>query len=269
MNNLLPSLKKIGVLLGALGPFACSLQDFDALGASSKNTTGGVDQGVGGGGAGMTNQGQGGTRTAASTGGAESGGSSAGVGGRAGIGGTTSGGTTSGGTTSTAGATSAGGAVGELVNPSFESGSAGWVVDPAAELGVPNCTTCSAYVQGPIGTATVHQGAFQLSVYDATRTYAFKVYQVVDGLTDGQYVFSGWFYHGAITTAYLFATDCGGADPAHATVVASDTWVKVTLTGIEVVGGHCEVGFYVEGGGADWLNADDFALAPVAAGDAG
>jgi hypothetical protein len=108
-----------------------------------------------------------------------------------------------------------------------------------------------------------------LSVYDATRTYAFKVYQVVDGLTDGQYVFSGWFYHGAITTAYLFATDCGGADPAHATVVTSDTWVKVTLTGIEVVGGHCEVGFYVEGGGADWLNADDFTLVPVAAGDAG
>jgi hypothetical protein len=267
MNNPLPSLEKIVVLLGALGPFACSLQDFNALGAGSKNTTGGVDQGMGGGasggGAGMATQGQGGTRTAASTGGAESGGSNAGVGGRAGTGGATSGGTASGGTTS------GGGAAGQLVNPSFESGSTGWVVDPATELGVPNCTNCSAYIQGPIGTATVHQGAFQLSVYDSTRTYAFKVYQVVNGLTDGQYVFSGWFYHGAITTAYLYATDCGGADPAHAVVVANDTWVRVSVSGIEVVGGHCEVGFYVEGGGADWLNADDFTLALVAAGDAG
>ena len=268
MNNPLPSLEKIVVLLSMLGPFACSLQDFDALGAGSKNTTGGIDQGMGGdasggGGAGMSTQGQGGTRTAASTGGAESGGSSAGVGGHTGTGGTTSAGTTS------AGATGGGSAAGELVNPSFESGSTGWVVDPAAELGVPNCTNCSAYVQGPIGTATVHQGAFQLSVYDATRTYAFKVYQVVNGLTDGQYVFSGWFYHGAITTAYLYATDCGGADPAHAVVVTNDTWAKVSVTGIEVVGGHCEVGFYVEGGGADWLNADDFTFTLVAAGDAG
>lgn len=255
------------VLLSALGLYACSLQDFDALGAGV--STGGADQGVGG----STNGGEstapaggtgdtGGAMGTTSAGGTQSGGGSVSTGGKVGTGGTS----TTGGASNTGGTAPV---VGTLANPSFESGSTSWLVDPASELGYPNCTNCSAYVQGPIGTATVHQGSFQLSVYDSTRTYAFKVYQVVNGLTDGQYTLSGWFTRGAMTTAYLYATGCGGADPAHSAIPTNDVWTMVSVTDINVIGGRCEVGFYVEGNGADWLNADDFTFAPVATGDAG
>lgn len=244
------------VFLAALGLGSCSLQNFDALGSGVNNATGGLDQGTGGspsdGGGNAATQG-GTTDTGGAVGTSSTGGKSA-------IAPRTGGTSSFGGASSTGGASSAGGASGKLVNPSFESGSNGWMSDPASELGFPNSSLYSAFVQGPIGTATVHQGNYQLSIYNSTRTYQVKIYQVITGLSDGQYIFSGWFTRGTMTTAYLYATGCGGAEPAHSAIPTSDIWTAVSVTGIAVAGGHCEVGFYVEGNNPDWLNADDFAF---------
>jgi len=243
------------VFLAALGLGSCSLQNFDALGSGVNNATGGLDQSVGGG------PSDGGASTA-TEGGADTGGAvgTSSTGGKSAITPRTGGTSSVGGASSTGGASSAGGASGKLVNPSFESGSNGWMSDPASELGFPNSSLYSAFVQGPIGTATVHQGNYQLSIYNSTRAYQVKIYQVITGLSDGQYTFSGWFTRGTMTTAYLYATGCGGTDPAHSAIPLSDIWTAVSVTGIAVAGGHCEVGFYVEGNNPDWLNADDFAF---------
>jgi len=229
-------------LLGALRICACSLQDFDALGAGANNTTGGVDQGVGG--------------TSNTGGNATTQGGSAGTGGRN----TTGGRNPTGGTSAEAGSTTL------LTNPSFEKGSVvGWIVDPASEVGLPNDTAHSVYVQGPIGTATIHEGARQLSIYSATKDFQIKVYQVLSGLVDGQYTFSGWFTRGLMTNAYLYATGCGGAEPPHVDIPLGDVWAQVSVPNIAVVGSQCEVGFYVEGISSEWLNADDFSFQPVPA----
>jgi hypothetical protein len=65
-----------------------------------------------------------------------------------------------------------------------------------------------------------------------------------------------------MTTAYLYATGCGGTDPAQSAIPLSDIWTMISVTGINVVGGQCEVGLYIEGGLTNWLNADDFAFTP-------
>ena len=254
-----PSLSRFGtsIVLCALGSIACSLQDFDALGAGSQYNTGGFAPGTGGSSSdgGDSSSALGGTQPITNTGG------NANLGGRTGVGGRTG----TGGSPATGGATNIGGAS-TLMNPSFELGSSGWIVDPAAELGFPN-SAYSVFVQGPVGSATVHQGSFQISVYNGVKTYQIKIYQVLNGLSDGKYAFSGWFARGAMTSAYVYATGCGGPELAHAQIPPSDAWTMVSVAGIDVVGGRCEVGFYVEGSGTDWLTADDFAFASE--GDAG
>jgi hypothetical protein len=97
-----------------------------------------------------------------------------------------------------------------------------------------------------------------------TDAYTVEIYQTVTGLEDGTYTFQGHFSRGPQNEIYLFARNCGGTDPAPFPVpeTPTDSFVAVALTGIEVSGGSCEVGLFVDSELENWMNADLFSLEP-------
>ncbi|HYP87298.1 MAG TPA: hypothetical protein VEQ59_04080, partial [Polyangiaceae bacterium] len=151
------------------------------------------------------------------------------------------------------------GAVGELVNPSFETANTlGWTVEPSEAL-----TKRHAFVQLPQGTATVPDGGYEFSTWHMTDTFTVELFQTVTGLEDGTYTFQGYFSRGdGFNSVALFARNCGGDDPEPVVVPLTDPaqWLNVELTGIEVTGGSCEVGLSIDSNPTNWLNADDFTL---------
>jgi len=150
------------------------------------------------------------------------------------------------------------GAVGELVNPSFESGNvSGWQVAPSDAL-----AKKYAFVQYPQGAGTVPDGTYEFSIWHKTDTYTVELHQTIKGLEDGTYTFKGYFSRGALLGASLFARNCGGVAPEPIPVPLTDPsqWLAVSLTGIEVSGGSCEVGLSIEATAENWLNADLFSF---------
>jgi hypothetical protein len=150
------------------------------------------------------------------------------------------------------------GAVGQLVNPSFEtSNTLGWTVEPTDAL-----TKRHAFVQVPQGTATVPDGGYEFSTWHMTDAFAVEVSQTITGLEDGTYTFKGYFSRGdGFNSVSIFARNCGGeVDPEPVAVPLTDPsqWLNVELTGIEVLGGSCDVGLSIDSNPTNWLNADLF-----------
>lgn len=242
---------------------SCSFQNFDYL------EGGGGNGGAGGGGAGGASatagkgtleagsssspEGGMGDGLAGSFGGPPEGGKGGTDGGPAGGGGGDEGGT--------GGAAGEGtgntGAVGQLVNPSFEtSNTLGWTVEPSDAL-----TKRHAFVQVAQGTATVPDGAYEFSTWHMSDSFAVEIHQTIRGLEDGTYTFKGYFSRGdGFNAVSMFARHCGGADPEPVPVPLTDPsqWLNVEVTGIEVVGGSCEVGLSIDSNPTNWLNADLF-----------
>lgn len=257
---------------------SCSLQNFDYLQdgggggatggsggsvAGSSHSFGGSDVGgeapadAGRGGSGGSSAGRGGDGndpSAAGDGSGEEGGMPGAAGEGLGVAGTNTGGTSTGG--SATGGAGGSGATGQLVNPSFETGTTnGWTVEPADAL-----SKRHAFVQYPQGASKAQDGTYEFSTWHMTDTYTVQLYQIITGLDDGTYTFKGYFARGAQNAAVIYARNCGGADlPAVDIPVTQGTdWVAVSVTGIEVSGGSCEVGIGVDSNPENWLNADLF-----------
>ncbi|HEX6276194.1 MAG TPA: hypothetical protein VFZ53_24300 [Polyangiaceae bacterium] len=269
------SLPLFGVALAA----ACSLQDFEYLqvpadGPPEGGTSGTGGQGGQGGVSGSSGTpGTGGRGGSSGTSGGSSGASGSagsGTGGRGGSAGTAgegggegggdTGGSSTGGTAGKGG-TAGTGAVGELVNPSFETNTTtGWTVSPPEAL-----TNRWIYTQAPTGSVPAPHGAYELATWHNMTGYQVEIFQNVTGLEDGTYTFSGFFSWGlTINEIYLFARNCSDTDPEPMPIptTPADSFVVVSMEGIEVVGGSCEVGLYVDGSVNSWMNADNFAFEP-------
>jgi hypothetical protein len=149
------------------------------------------------------------------------------------------------------------GAVGELVNPSFETGNTmGWTVLPAEAL-----TKKHAYVQWPVGGGSVPEGHYEFSTWHETDAFTVELSQTIKGLSDGTYTFKGYFSRGdGFNSVTMFARNCGSTDPAPVPIPLTEPtqWLDVEVTGIEVVGGSCEVGIAIDSKPTNWLNADLF-----------
>lgn len=245
-------------LLLAVG---CSLQDFDYLqqgagGSSSAGTSAAAGTSTAG-----TESGQSGEGGAKAAGG---------KGGTAPSGGTTSGGSDSGGTDPGGAGAGGGGAgadgtdgTGELVNGSFETNStAGWTVEPAKALQNP---PRYAFVQPPTSGAVVPDGSYEFSTWHAMDSYTVHLYQTIEGLADGTYLFKGYFNLGTgHNSVEMYAADCGGEDPEPTMVLAAGPgdWNYAVVEGIEVKGGKCTVGLRIDSNPNNWLNADLFTFVP-------
>jgi hypothetical protein len=251
-NRLLPRLAAV-VALSA----GCSLQDFAYLNGGGGGSGGAGDPSSGNSSSGGTKlQGASGDQTSGAVGaGGSAAGSEATNGGEPGempLGGAPS--------EPAAGAPNAGtGAVGELVNPSFEtSNTMGWTVEPADAL-----IKKHAYVQWPVGGASVPDGNYELSTWHMTDMFSVEVYQTIMGLEDGTYTFKGYFSRGdGFNSTQMFARNCGGAEvePVPVPLTEPTQWLAVPMTGIEVVGGSCEVGVLIDSNANNWLNADLFSF---------
>lgn len=147
---------------------------------------------------------------------------------------------------------------GELINPSFEDGLVGWTVDPP---------TPAVFAQwGGKDAANVRavDGNWVLSTWDMSNAYTARIYQVIEGLEDGTYKLTAQVSNKAgLKRGELYAKNCGGTDPAPATLPGAITFFEVSLTDIEVVGGKCEIGLDIDASAADWVNADLFTFTKV------
>jgi len=143
-----------------------------------------------------------------------------------------------------------------LVNPGFELSYSGWTFDPLSVRGT------YVFTQWPTTGSVTVEGQYELSTWTQTVPFTVKVTQVVTGLADGKYTFQGWFNRGdGFNFAYILATGCGGANrQVNIPLTAPTQWLDIQLSGIDVVGGRCEVGFYVDSNAGNWLNADAFSF---------
>ncbi len=249
---------------------SCSFQNFDYLEEAAGNGGSGGVGGVGGSTtagssaqqAGSTSSSEGGMGEPDSGGApAARGGTEAGKGGSGGSGGSEV--TSSAGEGGMAGVAGDGsgnagtGAVGQLVNPSFELGNTlGWTVEPAEAL-----TKRHAFVQLPQGTATVPDGNYEFSTWHMTDTFTVEIHQTVTGLEDGTYTFKAYFSRGdGFNAVSMFARNCGGTEvePVDVPLTDPSQWLNVEVKGIEVVGGSCDVGLSIDSNPTNWLNADLF-----------
>lgn len=147
-----------------------------------------------------------------------------------------------------------GGAVNLLVNAGFEQGYMGWSFTPTTAMGK------YAYTQFPPTGGTDKDGQYELATWSGTDAFTVRIYQVVSDVPPGTYTFQGWFNRGVNNTAYIYAS-CGGANQqVDIPITGPTSWLLVSVTGITVTGGSCEVGFFVDASATDWLNADAFSL---------
>ncbi len=118
----------------------------------------------------------------------------------------------------------------------------------------------------PYASYTEAYGSAHTGTYHGThyRPEAYEVYtyQVVTGLANGTYALSAWVRSsGGQNTAQLQAKNYGGTGRAtDAPATPDGQWVLVTIPNLAVTNGQCEVGFYSNAPGGQWLYYDDVAL---------
>jgi hypothetical protein len=146
-----------------------------------------------------------------------------------------------------------------LENGSFEIGTTGgWTVVPASAIAARHI-----YVETPTGSVTAPDGVYQLASWHGTDTYAVTASQKVDDLEDGTYTLQGYFMRGPGISVELFARNCSTEDPTPVVIPATSTsaFTPFTLSGVEVVGGSCEVGVNITTSApGQWMNADVITL---------
>jgi hypothetical protein len=147
-----------------------------------------------------------------------------------------------------------------VVNPSFDTDGAavgsptGWLTKAG------NNTDASAdYTEAWPGA---HTGTYHGTHYRPDN-YEVYTYQTLTGLANGTYTLSAWVKSsGGQPQAQLRARNYGGiAVSASAPATPSGNWVQVTLTGIAVSNGTCEIGLYSRAKGGQWMYFDDVELA--------
>ncbi|RZK24663.1 MAG: T9SS type A sorting domain-containing protein [Hymenobacter sp.] len=145
-----------------------------------------------------------------------------------------------------------------LVNPGFELDGAavgaptGWLTTTGAG------TNANAdYTEANGGT---HGGTYHGTHYRPD-AYSVYTYQVVAGLPNGTYKLSAWVKSsGGQTQALLRAQNFGGTALSTAIAASTSTWVQVSVSGIAVTNGQCEIGFYSNALAGQWLYFDDVEL---------
>ena len=150
-------------------------------------------------------------------------------------------------------------ATGQVSNPGFEADGqpegapSGWQTTTGAGTN-DNADNTETYPDA-------HSGNFHGTHY---RPEAYEVYthQTVRGLPNGTYAFKAWTKStGGQPHAQLRAQDYGGpAVSANVPATPDGEWVQVTLSGVTVTIGQCDIGFYSRAGAGQWLYFDDVEL---------
>lgn len=144
-----------------------------------------------------------------------------------------------------------------VLNASFDD-------DNAALLSPSQWTTKAGSSPGPWVSYTeawpgAHTGTYHLTHYSPL-PYEVYTYQVVKNLPAGTYTLKAWVKGGGSRICQLQASNYGG--PALATDIPASPsqWTQVSLTGVIVSNGQCEIGFYSKAPAGQWLYFDDIEL---------
>ena len=132
-----------------------------------------------------------------------------------------------------------------LTNPGFESGLTGWTVWSNGNNG-------AAYTE-----SGGHSGSNRLTHW-ANSAYQVSTYQTFTGLTNGTYTLSAWVQNsGGQKTCQLYAKNFGGTEKDFALPTSNGTWTQITITGINVTNGQCEVGIWSDANSGNYCSLDD------------
>jgi hypothetical protein len=140
------------------------------------------------------------------------------------------------------------------LNPTFEADRvamtqpAGWTTSTTTGGGITPYTNVSGGHTG--------NWAWQLSY---TGAYQATLNQAVTGLPNGTYTLSVWAKSsGGQTTANLYASGYGGAEKDASLTKAMTGWTQVSITGIAVSNGTCQIGVTTTAGANQSVTLDDF-----------
>ncbi|MDO7884159.1 glycosyl hydrolase 53 family protein [Hymenobacter cheonanensis] len=129
----------------------------------------------------------------------------------------------------------------------------------------------TAATQNPLGWTTTstadadadktegpgHSGQFQLTHYKAT-AYSVTTSQVISNLPNGTYTLRAWVQSGGGQTTCQLYGRSGTAEQARA--VPTGTWQQLSVPGIVVANGQCEIGLRSVAGAGNYCNLDDVEL---------
>ncbi len=136
------------------------------------------------------------------------------------------------------------------LNPSFEADR----VTMAVPAGWTTTGTASSNASGG------HTGNFEWRL-SAAAAYQSSITQTVTGLPDGTYTLAAWIESsGGQSVAQLFATGFGGAEMDASASSAIANWSHVSIPGIAVTNGTCQIGVQTTASANQWVNVDDFTL---------
>jgi arabinogalactan endo-1,4-beta-galactosidase len=139
-----------------------------------------------------------------------------------------------------------------ITNPGFESGvgqsPTGW-----SESGT---TTASKSEAGG------RSGSAQLAHW-ASSAYSVETYQVLTGLTTGQYRLTAWVRSGGgQSAAYIALRNCGGAEVRANIPASGGTWTQIAVTA-SVTTSQCRASIVSNANANNWINVDDVTFGPV------
>jgi len=141
-----------------------------------------------------------------------------------------------------------GGGSGNLVtNPGFETGGASQT---------PSGWSTSGTTDADKSESGGHAGSLKLTHWKAS-AYQVTTFQSKTGLTNGTYTLRAWVMSGGgQSICRLYARNFGGTEK-NLTLPATSTWTQITITGINVTNGQCEIGVTSTASANNWCNMDD------------
>ena len=151
------------------------------------------------------------------------------------------------------------------------AGMDGFLPAPAAPLVNNPGFEYTAATQSPLGWTTTstadadadktegpgHSGQFQLTHYKAT-AYSVTTSQIISNLPNGTYTLHAWVQSGGGQATCQLYGRSGTAEQARA--VPAGPWQQLSVPGIVVANGQCEIGLRSVAGAGNYCNLDDVEL---------
>jgi hypothetical protein len=137
-----------------------------------------------------------------------------------------------------------------VLNPSFEA-------DRVAMAQPAGWTTSGA---GSSNATGGHTGNWKWRL-SAAAAYQSSITQSVTGLPAGTYTLAAWVESsGGQSMARLFATGFGAAEVDASINSSIANWSRISIPGIVVTNGTCQVGIQTTASANQWIDVDDFTL---------
>lgn len=90
--------------------------------------------------------------------------------------------------------------------------------------------------------------------------YQVTTFQTKTGLVSGTYTLRAWgMSGGGQSVVRLYAKNFGGTEK-NLTLPTTSTWTQISITGINVTNGQCEIGLTSTASANQWANLDDVEL---------